>query len=52
MTVTEILEKVQNGICDKYCKYPDIYAAKYGDKDEAFEKMCDDHCEHCPLMLL
>ena len=52
MLIMQTLEKIASDICDKYCKYPDIYATEYGDNDEAFEKMCDERCEQCPLMLL
>lgn len=49
MTVTKILDEVIKDICDKYCKFPEKYGAKYLDKEEAEEKMMCEQCDKCPL---
>lgn len=49
MTVTKILDEVIKDICDKYCKFPEKYGAKYPDKEEAEEKMMCEQCDKCPL---
>lgn len=49
MTVTKILDEVIKDICDKYCKFPEKYGAKYPDKEEAGEKMMCEQCDKCPL---
>lgn len=49
MTVTKILEEVIQDICDKYCKFPEKYEAKYPDKEEAGEKLMCEQCKKCPI---
>ena len=41
MTIVEQLIKVQEEICDKYCKYPALESPN--------ENGVFDACEHCPL---
>lgn len=36
-------------ICNNYCKYPDLYSARYADEDEANDRMMEEICDHCPL---
>ncbi|MBQ1577301.1 MAG: hypothetical protein IIZ83_10095 [Oscillospiraceae bacterium] len=36
-------------ICNNYCKYPDLYSARYADEDEANARMMEEICDHCPL---
>lgn len=49
MSIMQTLEGVIEEMCNDYCKYPDIYKQKYGDGDEAGEKLCDEVCMNCPL---
>ena len=45
-SVTKIIDEVVNEICDKYCKFPDIWdAAEHDGMDLSESKICD----HCPL---
>ena len=48
MSIMQMLEGVIEEMCNNYCKYPDIYAQKYGE-DEAGEKLCEEACMNCPL---
>ena len=41
-TVYNIINSVVEEMCDKYCKYPDIY-------DEDDDKLYDEQCNNCPL---
>lgn len=49
MNISEQLEEIKSDICDKYCKYPEIY----GIDDEAcqyvLDKMYRERCDKCPL---
>jgi hypothetical protein len=44
-TLIEIVEQVKADMCDRYCKWPDQYK---GDEN-AYDRMIDEKCEHCPL---
>lgn len=41
-TIPEIIEEVKCEICDKYCKYPDLFTAEE-------EDVLNATCEDCPL---
>lgn len=41
----KLIEQISEEICEHYCKYPEMY----GDTDEEFENMLEEHCNHCPL---
>lgn len=39
MKITDLLDKIETEICDKYCKYPEQY-----DKDD--DALIDEHCNN------
>ena len=45
-SIAKILEEVCNEMCEKYCKYPDMYSP------EEWENVFEDICDNCPLMKL
>lgn len=45
-TVAETIEAVQQEMCDKYCKYPELYKGKEPDS------ISDEVCVSCPLFRL
>lgn len=45
MTVSEIIKEVIEEVCNKYCKYPDIWDEDY----EGVELSDSDICQNCPL---
>ena len=49
MSTISTLEQVIETMCDKYCKYPEIYKKQYADEEVAGEKMCEQVCMNCPL---
>ena len=45
MSVTEMIEKVKEDICNDYCKYPNEW-----DEEEQGVELCDSEvCASCPL---
>ena len=42
-SVVNIIQKVIEEMCNKYCKFPE----QYSEEDE--EKLYDEHCKNCPL---
>ena len=48
-SVVNIIQEVIETVCDKYCKYPEYYSAKYEDEDFAYDKMIEERCEKCIL---
>ena len=43
-TISEQLEQIASEICDKYCRYPEIW------DEEADGELCDSEiCKNCPL---
>lgn len=46
------IAKVQDIMCECYCKFPDEYRAMYHDPTEAQENMDREKCNYCPLMNL
>ena len=53
-TITQILIEVQDEICEKYCKYPDMYIGKsQGDEVDMLEDtMYTEICATCPFRKL
>ena len=49
VTVSKILCEVIDTICDKHCKFPEIYEKKYADEYEAAEKLSAEKCDKCVL---
>ena len=47
----QIMISVIDEICDKYCKYPDMYVSKNPDKEEDMleDMMYTEICAYCPL---
>ena len=45
MRITDLLDKIETEICDKYCKNPEKY-----DKDD--DALIDEHCNNCPLNMI
>jgi len=45
-SVTKIIDEVIEEICNKYCKYPDIWEAEEHDDIDLSES---EICENCPL---
>ena len=43
------IEEVIEEMCDKYCKWPEIYLARYEDPDIAHDVMLETECPDCPL---
>ena len=44
-TVTDIIGEVIEEICNKYCKYPELW-----DEEEEGMELCDSEiCRNCPL---
>lgn len=43
-TISQIISEAAAQMCDKYCKFPDMYSGE----DE--EKLISEHCENCPLV--
>ena len=42
-TATQIIEEVRDEMCNKYCKYPDLWNDENGE-------LCDsEECQNCPL---
>ena len=41
--------RIVEDVCDNYCKYHDIYQARYEDPDVAMTEMQNDVCCKCPL---
>lgn len=57
MTIHEQLNKINEVICDEYCKWPAIYNEKqlrgeYKDIDAAMDALGDEICVNCPMMKL
>lgn len=48
-TITEQLESIKEEICDKYCKWPQLYLESIKDPDDANEIMLEHKCEKCPM---
>ena len=47
-TVVEVLQDIANVMCDKYCKYPDLW-----DEDVMGAPLQDSEvCKNCPLNIL
>ena len=51
-TITGVMERIVNEMCDDYCKWPKIYSQRYTDPDMAHECMLYDKCRDCPLCKL
>ena len=45
----EEIEKIKEEVCDGYCKWPDIYLARYEDPDIAHDVMLETECPDCPM---
>ena len=47
----QIMISVIDEICDKYCKYPDMYVSKNPDMEEDMleEMMYTEICANCPM---
>ena len=45
----EEIEKIKEEVCDGYCKWPDIYLARYEDPDRAHDVMLETECPDCPM---
>ena len=54
MNVHQILIAVSDEICDKYCKYPDMYVNSHPDADADMleDLMYTEICANCPLTRL
>lgn len=48
-TVTEILGDIEQEICERYCKYPEIAKTETDDPDLAEDLLYDKYCGSCPL---
>ena len=48
-TITQVMEKINEEICDDYCRWPLAYRLDYDDPDQAHEHMLEDKCVDCPL---
>lgn len=49
-TVTDIIEKVRQDICDNYCKWPEKYGVDGDESDpERVEQMMEEICDKCLL---
>ena len=48
-TVTDIIQKVKEAICDNYCKWFDHYCGIYKDVEDAEKHLLSEKCEDCPL---
>lgn len=44
-TVIQVFEWVKAKMCEEYCKWPGLYR---GDEN-AFDRLLDERCAHCPL---
>ena len=51
-SIIEQLEKIKEEICDKYCKWPQLYLESIKDPDDAHEIMMEHKCAKCPLQRL
>ena len=51
-TITEQLENIKAEICDKYCKWPQLYLESIKDPDDAHEVMLEHKCAKCPTQRL
>ena len=51
VTVIRMLTEISDEICDKYCKYPDMYLSKNPDMDPDLleDTMYTEICANCPL---
>ena len=49
MTVTELLTWIEDEICEKYCKYPDVCMKEVKDPDEAEDRLYNTYCVKCPF---
>lgn len=47
--VIKALQEISSEICDKYCKFPDMYT-DIENEDEATELLIKMHCNQCPLV--
>ena len=47
--IVEQLQEIAYKMCDRYCKYPDIYHSQYEDDDEGTEALYREQCKKCPL---
>lgn len=45
----EEVEKLCDEVCQKYCKFHEEYEKKYGNTDEAWERLFDEKCLECPM---
>ena len=43
-TVSQIIEEVKGQMCDKYCKYPNIW-----DEEKEGQLYDSDICNNCPM---
>jgi len=53
-SVNQIMLKVVDEICDKYCKYPDMLASsdQEAEADMLEEMLYEQYCANCPLTRL
>lgn len=49
MNIPKALITIAETMCDDYCKYHEIYLSRHKDPDEAYERMQEEVCSHCPL---
>lgn len=51
-TISESLNEIATQCCIQLCKHYDRYVEvrdSYLDPEEAYERLCIEHCEDCPL---
>ena len=46
LTISDIVDKVNMEMCEKYCRYPQEYG------EAGYDQMLDERCDNCPLNLL
>ncbi len=46
----EVLQEVAETMCDKFCKWPEVYRVNYKDPDDATEAMYEERCKECPMI--
>ena len=51
-TVSEMLIEIEDEICDRYCKYPEICISEREDPADAEQLLFETYCATCPLSRL
>lgn len=52
MTISKQIQEIAEEVCEKICKYTELYKKEYGDGDEGLKKLYEEHCKSCKVCKL